>query len=159
MLPLNTFLATLWGNYDYNVFKKEPRIDIHCMTYCLGTFPQPQRLLVVAFFSLVRIMGNGSANHLFRFLFQSRPVCTQHYTLTREASVHSVAANLGDCGRAFPGELRVSPFPWSVPTLQAFTAWSVHSVSAGCRMYACLAVTSHLHFWQNVQCPSCVTAE
>ena len=31
----------------------------------------------------------------------------------------------------------------------AWTAQSAYSDSAGSRMYVCLGVTRHLHFWQN----------
>ena len=33
----------------------------------------------------------------------------------------------------------------------AWTAQSAHSGFAGCRVYACLGVTCHLHCWQNVR--------
>ena len=46
----------------------------------------------------------------------------------------------------FPDELRVSSFPnaWT-------TAQSAPSDFVGSRVYACVDVTCHLHFWQNDQ--------
>ena len=46
-------------------------------------------------------------------------------------------------------ELRVSSFPDRVPYNAWTAAWSAHSDFAGSRVYVCLGVTCHLHFWQN----------
>ena len=49
----------------------------------------------------------------------------------------------------FPDKLRVSSFPDRFPHSAWTAASSAHSDSNGSRVYACLGVTCHLHFWQN----------
>ena len=49
----------------------------------------------------------------------------------------------------FPDELRVSSFPDRFPHSAWTAAQSAHSYFDGSRVYACLGVTCHLHFWQN----------
>ena len=58
-------------------------------------------------------------------------------------SVHSGSAScfLTSCVSArFPD--RFPHYAWTA-------AWSAHSDFVGSRMYACLGITCHLHFWQN----------
>ena len=53
-----------------------------------------------------------------------------------------------DCGRVFPDELRASSFP---DRFQHYTktAQLAYSNFVESRVYACLGVTCHRHFWQN----------
>ena len=67
--------------------------------------------------------------------------------LLNPGSVYSGSASWDDYGRVFPDELRVSTFRDTFP----YYAWtySAHSDFIGWRLYTCLCVTCHLHFWQN----------
>ena len=56
-------------------------------------------------------------------------------------SVHSGSASWDDWGRMFPDKFRVSSFPDRFPQY----AWDF----VGSKVYACLGVSCHLHFWQN----------
>ena len=72
--------------------------------------------------SQVRIQGNTWMNHLppvfFCLLVLKGDKLLQTYsTLLGQAAVHSGSASLKDCVQVFPDDLRVSLFPWSVPTL------------------------------------------
>ena len=69
--------------------------------------------------------------------------------LFRPGSVHSGFAGLDDCDRVFPDELRVSSFPDRFPHYAWTAAWLAHSDFVGSKVYACLGVICHLHFWQN----------
>ena len=69
--------------------------------------------------------------------------------LFRPGSVHSGFAGLDDCDRVFPDELRVSSFPDRFPHYAWIAAWLAHSDFVGSKVYACLGVICHLHFWQN----------
>ena len=51
----------------------------------------------------------------------------------------------------FPDESRVSSFPDKFPHCTCTAAYLAHSDFVGSRVYACLGVTFHLHFWQNDQ--------
>ena len=48
---------------------------------------------------------------LFCFLFLMEISSRTPVPFLKPGSVHSSSANLGDCGRAFPNELRMSSFP------------------------------------------------
>ena len=48
-----------------------------------------------------------------------------------------------------PDELRVSSFPNRFQRYAWTTALSARSDFVGSRVYECLSVTCHLHFWQN----------
>ena len=52
-------------------------------------------------------------------------------------------------GRVFHDKLHVSSFPDMSPHYAWTTALSAHSDFIRSRVYACLGVTCHLHFWQN----------
>ena len=67
---------------------------------------------------------------------------------TCQGSAHSGSVSWDDCGEAFPDELHVSLFPWWVPTL-CLDSIVIRLQLPGSRVYACLAVTCHLHFWLN----------
>ena len=67
------------------------------------------------------------------------------------SSVHSSPASRDDCGRTFPDKLRVSLFPDKFPHCALAVILSAHSNFVWSRMYACLCVTCHMHFWQNDQ--------
>ena len=60
-----------------------------------------------------------------------------------------ISASWDDCNRVFPDELRVSSFPHGFSHSAWTAAMSAHSDFDGSRVYACLGVTCHLHFWQN----------
>ena len=64
-------------------------------------------------------------------------------------SVHSGSESWDDWGRVFPDELHVSSFPDRFPHYAWRAAKSTHSDLFESRVYACLGVTCHLHFWQN----------
>ena len=49
----------------------------------------------------------------------------------------------------FPDKLRVSSLPDRFPHYACTAAKSAHSNFVGTRVYACLGVTCHLHFWRN----------
>ena len=49
----------------------------------------------------------------------------------------------------FPQKLRESSFPDMFPHYAWTVTYSAHSDFVGSRVYACLCVTCHLHFWQN----------
>ena len=69
--------------------------------------------------------------------------------LLRPGPVHSGSASWDDCGRMFPDKLRVSSFHDRFQHNAWTAALSAHSDFVGSRVYACLGVTGHLHFWQN----------
>ena len=64
-------------------------------------------------------------------------------------SAHSDSASRGDCGQVFPGKLHVSLFLNRFPHYALTAAQSAHSDFVGSRVYVCLCVACHLHFWQN----------
>ena len=75
-------------------------------------------------------------------LFHIRDQCTeanQFYTLSYQGSVHRGTASRSDCGRAFPGELRVGSFPWWLPTLCPDTIVSPALRICGSKVYACVS--------------------
>ena len=69
--------------------------------------------------------------------------------LFRQESVHSGSVSWDDCGRVFPGELHMSSFPDRFPHYAWKMAQSAQSDFPGSRVYECLGVTCHQHFWQN----------
>ena len=106
---------------------------------------------VVTFFSRTRILGECSTKHspsvffFFKVEISSRTLIP----LFRPGSVHSGSASRDDCDRVFPDELRVSSFPDRFPHNAWTAAYSALSDFVGSKVYACLGVTCHLHFWQN----------
>ena len=102
----------------------------------VATFPT---VVVVAF----------SLSVLFFFSFMEISSSTP-IPLYRPGSVHSGLASWDNCGWMFPVELYVSSFPDRFPHCARTTAKSAYSnFDDGSRVYACLGVTGHLHFWQN----------
>ena len=75
--------------------------------------------------------------------------------LFRPGSVNSGSASWDH--RVFPDELRVSSFPDRFLNSAWTVAKSAHSDFDGSRVYACVGVTYHLHFWQNDQGLLCAT--
>ena len=69
--------------------------------------------------------------------------------LFRPGSVHSGSAGWDDCGRMVHHKLRVSSFPDRFTHYAWTAAWSARSDFIGSKVYACLGVNCHLHFWQN----------
>ena len=69
--------------------------------------------------------------------------------LFRPGSVQSGSASRDDCALVFPYKLRVSSFADRFPHYACTAAWSAYSDFGGSRVYACLGVTCHLHFWKN----------
>ena len=67
----------------------------------------------------------------------------------RPGSVHRGSASWDDYGRVFPDEKCVSSFPDRFPYYAWTAALSAHSDFVGSKVYACLGVVCHLHFWQN----------
>ena len=74
--------------------------------------------------------------------------------------VNNVSASWDDCSRMFPNKLRLSLFPDRFPHYAWTVALSAHSDFVGLKVYACLGVTCHLHFWQGdwgLLCAAAVT--
>ena len=69
--------------------------------------------------------------------------------LFRPGSVPSDSVSWDDCDWVFPDKLRVSLFPNRFPHYAWIAAQTAHSDFIGSRVYTCLRVTCHLHFWQN----------
>ena len=69
--------------------------------------------------------------------------------LFRPGPLHSGSVSWDDCDWVFPDKLRVSSFPDRLRHYARTAAQSAHSDFVGCRVYACLGVNCHLHFWQN----------
>ena len=73
-------------------------------------------------------------------------------TLLGQVWIHSGSTSRHDSGRAYPNELRVTSFTLLGPTLCDVPGQHgrlAHTDFVASRMYACLAVTCHLHFGQN----------
>ena len=111
-------------------------------------------VVVVAFSLLVRIFGRVF-NHSFPgcafFFFEVEISSCTLIPLFKPGSVHSGTASWDDCGKMFPDKFRVSSIPDRFPHYAWTPAQSAHSNFIGSRVYACLGVTCHLHFWQNDQ--------
>ena len=96
----------------------------------------------------------------FFFFFKVEISSHKLVPLFRQKSVHGGSASWDNCDWVFLDELRVSSFLDRFP----HSAWTVallaHSKSnfIGSRVYACLALTCHQHFWQNDQGLSRATA-
>ena len=111
-------------------------------------------VVVVAFSSRVRILGecltSKSPPALFFFFKVEISLCTL-IPLFTPGLVHSSLVNWDDCNRVFPDKLCVSSFPDRFPHYSCTAAWWAHSNFFWSKVYACLGVTCHLHFWQNDQ--------
>ena len=116
-------------------------------------------IVVVAFCSLVRMLGEWltiqSSPALFFFKVEISS-CTL-IPLFRSGSSHNGSASWDNSGRVFPDELCVSSFPFRFPHYAWPAALLTHSDFVGSRVYACLGITCHLHFWQNDQGLLCAT--
>ena len=66
-------------------------------------------------------------------------------------SVHSGSMSWDDCGQMFLDKLHISLFLDRCPNYAWTATKSAHSDFVGPRVYVCLGVTCHLHFWQNDQ--------
>ena len=69
--------------------------------------------------------------------------------LFRPGSVHSGLSSWDEHDGVFPDEKCVSSFPDRFPYYAWTAALSAHSDFVGSKVYACLGVVCHLHFWQN----------
>ena len=108
---------------------------------------------MVAFSSRARILGECSTIHspptrFLYFLWVEISLCTL-IPLFTPGLVHSGSASWDDCYRVFPDELRVSSFLDRFPHYAWTVPYSAHSNFIGSRVYTCVGVTCHLHFWQN----------
>ena len=83
------------------------------------------------------------------FFFKVKMSSCTLIPLFRPVSVHSGSASWDDCGRMFSDKLCVSLFPDRFPYYACTVAYSAHSNFIGSRVFACLGITCHLHFWQN----------
>ena len=111
-------------------------------------------VVMVAFSSHARILGECLTIHslpvlYYNFFFKVEISLRKLVPLFTPGLVHSGSASLDDCGRMFPDKLRVSSFPDRFAHYAWTAALSAHSDFVGSRVYACLGVTCHLHFWQN----------
>ena len=78
--------------------------------------------------------------------------------LFRPGSFDSGPASWDDCDQVFPDDLSVNSFPDRFPHYAWTVEKSAHSNFVVSKVYACLGVTCHLHFWQNNQGILCATA-
>ena len=83
------------------------------------------------------------------FFFKEKTSSCMLIPLFMPGSVHSGSVSWDDCEWMFPDQLRASSFLDRFPHYAWKTAESAHSDFVGSRVYACLGVTCHLHFWQN----------
>ena len=116
--------------------------------YCRRVPP----LWVGCFSSLRGFWGEDSANHssptLWIFIFYYVEISSRTLIpLFTQGSVHIGSSRWDDCGRVFSDDSRVSSFPWEGPN--TMPGQRSRSDFVGPRVYACLGVTCHLHFWQN----------
>ena len=92
------------------------------------------------------------ASFFFSFFFFKVEVSSHTLIpLCRPGSVHSGSARWDDCDWVFPDEFHVSSFPDRFLHYAWTAALSAHSDFVWSKMYVCLGVTYHLHFWQNDQ--------
>ena len=110
----------------------------------------------MAFSSRARILGECSTIYSPPALFSSSSFCFCRWRLAGAHLLHSfgrdqstVAQGGETTDRVFSDELRVSSFPDRFPHYACTAAWSAHSDFVVSRVYACLGVTCHQHFWQN----------
>ena len=106
---------------------------------------------MVAFSSRARIWGEYSTIHSppAIFFLKWRLAREKFFPLFRPGSVHSGSASLDDCDRVFPDELLASSIPDRFPHSAWTAASSTYSDFDGSRVYVCLSITRHPHFWQN----------
>ena len=118
--------------------------------------------MVVAFSLFARIVGR-MFDHWFStwaFLVRFEVEISSHtlIALFMPGSVHSGSPSWFACGWVFPDKLHVCSF---LDRFQQY-AWTMallaHSHWVGSRVYACLGVTGHLHFWQSDRGLLCATA-
>ena len=104
----------------------------------------------MAFSLCVRLLGDCSTIHsqsaLFSFFFKVEIRSRMLNPLFRPGSVHSGSASWDNCGQ---DELCVSLFPDRFPHYACTVAQSAHFDFVESRVWACLSVTCHLHFWQE----------
>ena len=116
-------------------------------------------MVVVAFSRLARIWGDCLTIHslpAFFFFFKVEISSRTLIPLFRPESAHSASASWDDYDRVFPNELCVSSFPNRFPT-SCLDSGIVNPLRLRwVKVYACLRVTCHLHFWQNDQGLLCI---
>ena len=110
-------------------------------------FPCSQRsqgAVVVALFSLARILGEWSTIHSMpvHFFLEVEISLRTQTPLFMLGSLHSGSANWDDSGGMFPDKLCVSLFPDRFPhyARTVTVAQSAHSDFVGSRVYACLGI-------------------
>ena len=89
-----------------------------------------------------------SCLHFFKWRYSLRTLVP----FVLPGSVHSGSESWDDCGWMFPEKLHISLFLDRFSYYARTAAQSAHYNfvrSTSSRMYACLGVTCHLHFWQN----------
>ena len=106
---------------------------------------------LVFFSSLMRFWGECStiSRLLFFFSFWNGDKLAHTNSTFMPVSVHSGSASWDDCGRKFLKKLPVSSFPDRFPHYAWTAAYPAHADFVGSRVYACLDVNCHMHFWQN----------
>ena len=135
------FTVIFWPQISVTISDLHPHPPkSHFLTFYTDT--ARAALLVVAF-ARVRGLWENVRQFIprlrFFFFFLVEISSCALIPLFRPGSVYTGSASWDDCDRVFPDELRVSSFPDS----------SAHSDFVESRVYACLGVTCHLHFWQN----------
>ena len=108
-------------------------------------------IVLVAFCMLARILGECLTIHSppVPFFSLSGDYSCTLIPLFRPGSIHSGSASWDNCGQMFPDKLHASLFPGRFAHYAWTVAQSSHIDFIGSKVYVCLGVTSHLHFWQN----------
>ena len=122
---------------------------------------QVKLVLIVAFSSHVRILGECSTNPgprlFFVCLFQVEISVHILIPFFMPGSVRSGSASWDDCGQMFPDKLQESLFPNWFPHYAWTTAVSPHRL-CWVKGVCVFGLICHLHFWQNDQGLLCATA-
>ena len=116
------------------------------LTYAI--FEQWVRLFL-AWKDFGRLFDHSFPTCAFFFFFKVEISLGTPLQLFMPGSVHSGSASSHVCGRVFPDMLRVSSFPDRFPHHAWTAAYSAHSDFDRSRVYTCLGVNCHLHFWHN----------
>ena len=144
--PLRTTL--LWKVFSYlSSLNRIYVCTVNAITYCRGGAD-----LFLACKDFGRMFSHSFPACALLFFFVVVEISSRTLiSLLRPGSVHSGSVSWDDCGRVFPDELRVSSFSDMFPYHARTVAKSAHSDFIGSVVYACLGVTWHLHFLQNVR--------
>ena len=151
----------VWGKVVYNERWSLIRANIHQRPDCSGIIKLTIVAGDVSFPHLKGLWGKVDDSfppmHFFFFFEVEISMCILSPFIRPGSSVHSGSASWDNYGRVFPDKLHVGSFPDRLPHY-SWRAEPAHTDFIGSRMYVCLVVTCHLHFWQNNEGLSCATA-